>query len=57
LEIGQGLIIPHHNHAGFFTKCYTGFNRVLGRIFGTKRVWQEPSEDCIMKSFITGALH
>jgi hypothetical protein len=32
-------------------------NRVLRRIFGPKRKWQEAGEDCIMRSFVTCALH
>jgi hypothetical protein len=27
-------------------------NRVLRRIFGPERKWQEPGEDCLMRSFI-----
>jgi hypothetical protein len=31
-------------------------NRVLRRIFGPKRKWQEVGEDCIMRSFMTCTL-
>jgi hypothetical protein len=31
--------------------------RVLRRIFGPQRKWQEPGEDCIVRSFITCILH
>jgi hypothetical protein len=32
-------------------------NRMLRRIFGPKRKWQEVGEECIMRSFITSTLH
>jgi hypothetical protein len=32
-------------------------NRVLRRIFGHKRKWQEAGEDCIMWNFTTCTLH
>jgi hypothetical protein len=32
-------------------------NRMLRRVFGPKRKWQEAIEDCIMRSFITCMLH
>jgi hypothetical protein len=32
-------------------------NRVLSRIFGSKRKWPGAGEDCIMRSFITCTLH
>jgi hypothetical protein len=33
-------------------------NRVLRRIFGPEmEKWQEDGEDCIMRSFVTCALH
>jgi hypothetical protein len=32
-------------------------NRVLRRIFGPKRKWQEAGEDCITRSIITCTLH
>jgi hypothetical protein len=31
--------------------------RMLRRIFGPKKKWQEAGEDCIMWSFITCVLH
>jgi hypothetical protein len=31
--------------------------RVLRRIFGSKRKWQEAGEECITRSFITCTLH
>jgi hypothetical protein len=38
------------------TDCGVFENRVLRRIFGPKRKWQEAG-DCIMRSFITCTLH
>jgi hypothetical protein len=32
-------------------------NRVLRRIFGYKRKWQEAGEHCVMRSFISCTLH
>jgi hypothetical protein len=32
-------------------------NRVLRRIFESKRKWQAAGEDCTMRSFITCTLH
>jgi hypothetical protein len=32
-------------------------NRVLRRIYGTKRKWWEAGEDYIMRSFVTCMLH
>jgi len=32
-------------------------NRMLRRIFGRERKWQEAVEDCIMRSFVTCMFH